>query len=227
MRPAMEDPAQQYLELIAERDTCGWCKHPREPIFRCGLCRHCYGIKSELKRRHRDLEGRRARGPVHPTFGLKNLEWPYAAAIDMAEAAQWEGREYGSLVRGEDPLDLEHEFGFICRKLLRKDLYRNSAGLFTHFSPPQRRLLLYLLSWMSRGYLRRKRRRQAWYNIQKGRTLEQALKERLPGTYRVEDDPAVTRRRSPGKPRRRQPPLPARASSAARKQARVARPRFS
>jgi hypothetical protein len=109
---------------------------------------------------------------------------------DTAEAAQWDGRKYGSPNKGDvTPLDLEREFEFIGEKFLKKDLYRHSVALFQHFfTPSQRRLLMYILSKMSREYLRRS---LAWLDVQAGRTVEEALKERAFGTYRVEEDPSV------------------------------------
>ena len=196
MIPAIDDRAQEYLEYIAENEMCNWCKYPHKPIYRGGLCRHCYNIKAELKRLHRKMEDGKERGAVHPTFGLGNLQFDYTAAIDMAEAAQTEGRTYGSLSKGDAPLDLEQEFGFISVKFLKKDLYRHSVDLFTYFAPSQRRLLMYVLSRISREYLRRNRRKRAWYDIQVGRTMKQALEERFFGTYRVEEDPSIVGRSS-------------------------------
>ena len=74
--------------------------------------------------------------------------------------------------------------------------YRHSVDLFTCFSPVQRRLLKFILSRMSREYLRRNRRRRAWFKVQMGRTVKQALKERFFGTYRVEEDPTIVGRSS-------------------------------
>jgi hypothetical protein len=195
MIATLDDSAQRYLGSITEKEMCTWCRYPYKPTYSGGLCRHCYDIKAELRRLHREVEERKAHGAVHPTFGLGSLQFDYIAAIDMAEAAQGEGRVYGSLSKGDAPLDLEHEFGFISQKFLKKDLYRNSVDLFTYFTPPQRRLLMYVLSRMSREYLRRNRRKRAWYDIQKGRTTKQALEERFFGTYRVEKDPTVIGRR--------------------------------
>jgi hypothetical protein len=192
--PPSEEPAQEWLESIADRHACGWCKNPDKPVCCGGLCRHCYDIKIELRRLHREVEERKARGAVHPRFGLGELGFHYIAAIDMAESAQCKGREYGPLSKGEAPLDFEHEFSSISEKFLKKDLYRHSVAQATAFSPSQRRLLVYLLSMMSREYLRRKRRSMAWFRIQvTGRTIEQALRERFPGTYRVEEDSTAVR----------------------------------
>ena len=200
--PPTNDLAQEWLEHIAERDACIWCKNPDKPVYCGGLCRHCYNIRAELKRLRREVQDRRARGPVSPRFDLAALEFDYIAAIDMAESAQCEGREYGPLSKGETPLDLEHEFSFISEKFLKKDLYRHSVALATAFSPSQRRLLVYLLSRMSREYLGRKRRSMVWYRIlMTGRTIEQALRERFSGTYRVEEDPTIARRGSRAKSR--------------------------
>ena len=196
MIPSVDGCAQKHLEFVADEEPCNWCRYPYKPIYSGGLCRHCYEIKAELKQLHREVEDRKAHGAGHPMFGLGNLEFEYIAAIDMAEAAQTEGRIYGFLAGDVTPLDLEHEFCFISEKFLKKDLYRHSVDLFTCFSPVQRRLLKFILSRMSREYLRRNRRRRAWFKVQMGRTVKQALKERFFGTYRVEEDPTIVGRSS-------------------------------
>jgi hypothetical protein len=202
MIPPTEEPAREWLQSISDRHACDWCKHPDKPIYHCGLCRHCYDIKTELRHLHREVEERKARGAVHPRFGLGDLEFHYIVAIDMAESAQCEGREYGPLSKGDHPLEVEHELSFISEKFLRKDLYRHSVALAEAFSPSQRRLLIYLLSRMTREFLRRRRRSGARLRkTMTGRTVEQALGERFPGTYRVEADPTVVRGGPRGKAR--------------------------
>jgi hypothetical protein len=193
MVETLDDSAQKHLELVAARETCDWCKYPDKQIYRGGLCRRCDGIKAELKHLHKEVQERMARGDVHPKFGLGALEFDYVTATYMAEAAQSEGRMYGSLCNREvTPLDLEHEFSFISKRFLKKDVYRNSVDLYTYFTLPQRRLLKYIVSRLARDELRRNRRNLARFEAQ-GRTIEQALNERFPGTYRVEEDATIDR----------------------------------
>ena len=189
MIETLDDSAQKHLERVAANELCNWCRYPYKPIYRGGLCRHCYGIKAELKRLHKEVVDRRARGDVHPKFGLGILEFDYVTAINMAEAAQSEGRMYGSLYnRQVTPLDLEHEFSFISERFLKKDLYRNSVDLFSDFTLAQRRLLKYIVSRLAREEFRRNRRNLA---KPQGQTIQQALNERFHGTYRVEEDATI------------------------------------
>jgi len=121
------------------------------------------------------------------------LRFDYKAAIEMAEAAQCEGRKYGSICKHDlTSLDLESEFSFISRKFLKEDLYYGDAYLFDCFSGSQKGNILYIISRMSRTYQRRKRRRIA-VNIVTPKSMKRVLKDRAMGTYRVEKDPAVIR----------------------------------
>jgi hypothetical protein len=161
------------------------------------MCRQCYRIKVELRALHLRLEHAKKFGT--PTRGDGLIPIPlkveYMTAVAMAEDAQREGRRYGSLYRNDiTSLDLEHELSFICTRFLKKDLYSNDACFFDCFTIGQKRLLLYFLAKMSREYLRRKRRIRARNKVA-AKEVNQVLRKRSPGTYRVEKDPAVMRRR--------------------------------
>jgi hypothetical protein len=195
--PVRCDFAQEHLDSIGHREACEWCKHPFKDVYRAGLCRHCYKIKSELRALHNKVEhAKRSTIPRRGDLISPMLSLDYMTAIDMAEDAQWEGRKYGSLYNDDvTSLDLEHEFCFISKTFLTRDLYNNSAFLFDRFTASQKRYLLYILSRMSREYLRRKRRfRSIWRVV--GKDIKEVLEARSPGTYRVEEEVAILRKGS-------------------------------
>ena len=183
------DCAQDYLDFLAQREACDWCKNPDKPVYKAGLCRHCYGIKGRLRRLQREVDGARARdrgrrkgGPIPVP-----LEIAYKTTIEMAELAQCEGRKYGSLYHADvTALQLEHEFSLLSRALLRKDLYYGDADLFACFTPSQKRQLLYIVSRTTRGDSRRKRRRLACAETL-SKTIDQVLTDRSPDSFRVEE----------------------------------------
>ena len=56
-------------------------------------------------------------------------------------------------------LELEPEFSFISKRFVKKDLYHGDANLFDWtFNANQKKVIFYLLSLMSREYLRRRRK---------------------------------------------------------------------
>ncbi|MGD0125283.1 MAG: hypothetical protein ABSF46_07995 [Terriglobia bacterium] len=182
------DFVQEHLDSISRREACGWCKHPFKDIYRSGLCRHCYKIKTELGALHQEVEhvkraGKPYRGKVLISPSLKLA---YMTALRMAEEAQWEGRKYGSLYNDDiTSLDVQRELSFISKRFLKKDLYENCVYLFDCYNLSQKRNLLHILSMMSREYLRRKRRfRCRWEVVDK--EIRHVLKGRFRGTYRVE-----------------------------------------
>lgn len=195
------DCAQDYLDFLAEGKACDWCKHPDMPVYRAGLCRHCYDIKQRLRRLQRVVDGARASdggrrkgGPI-----TAQLEVDYKTTVEMAELAQCEGRKYGSLYHADvTPLQLEHEFSLLSRALLRKDLYYGDADLFACFTPSQKRQLLYIVSRITRGDSRRKRRRLACAETL-SKTIDQVLADRSPDSFRVEEGyPPLKRARVEG-----------------------------
>jgi hypothetical protein len=110
----------------------------------------------------------------------------------MAELAQGEGCKYSDVHRAAvTDLDLEWEFGFISKRLLKVDLYSHAAYLFEPFHASQKRQLLDILSRMTREYERRKRRSIAW-GLVEALPIEEVLDNRARGTYRVEEDTGVS-----------------------------------
>jgi len=160
-----QDYPEQFLQSLSNRSTCDWCKHPVKPIYRAGLCRHCYDIRGKINRFRRKVEEYKKRGGGHPLLGPvpPSLKGEYRAALKMEGSAKVEGRRYGRVYEGDiNGLDLEHEFSCLGRLLVRRDLYQGHANLFDwSFTPSQKRLLFYLLSLMSREHLRRTRWRRA------------------------------------------------------------------
>jgi len=155
MSPKPYDCAQDRLDSIFENSKyCGWCQYPFKKLHRAGLCRHCYSIKTELKQRYRNYLIEKARSKTWHDMFIS--EYELRVAIKMAESAQIEGRSYGELnKRDVSNLDLEHEFGYLSRMVLRRDLYEHGAHLFECFSQSQKRYLLYIIARMLRDFNRR------------------------------------------------------------------------
>lgn len=188
--------AKDWLQTVAEDEKCAWCKYPYSAIYRDRLCRHCYKIKTELKRLHCDVQACKAQRSGHRFVVPVMLDLHYKTALEMAELAQAEGRAYGGIHQQEvTPLRLEHEFRFLSQRLLREDLYKHSADLFGLFTPTQRKYLFHILSRMGRKIMRRKCRLMATSSII-ALSTEQVLNERFHGTYRVENDPTINGKRA-------------------------------
>jgi len=182
MPPKDYDCAQNRLDRIFDQELCNWCKDPLKEIYRATLCRHCYDLKAKLKRAYRTYLDSKARSCTDMFLPERD----YKIAVEMVEAAQSEARSYGALhERQVSNLDLEHEFGYLSRKLLKKDLYYRHANLFQCFSASQKQLLVYIISRMIREHDRRHRKDGAANCTD---TLEETLRNRAEGTYRVEDD---------------------------------------
>ena len=122
-----------------------------------------------------------------PSQKMFSQDFDLRVAINMAEDAQAEGRIYGNLhKRPVSNVDLEHAFGSLSKSLVPpNDLFYKDANLFDCFSESQNRYLMYLVSRMLREHHRRNRRRRFLYN---SGSLEQTMKDRAWGTYRVEED---------------------------------------
>jgi hypothetical protein len=184
MPPKNYDCARDRLEGIFNRELCSWCKYPYKKIHRAGLCRHCYSLKTELRQTYRTYLARKAKSRTHDDMFMP--EYNLRVAINMAEAAQIEGRVYGELDKVPvSNLELEHAFGLLSRKFLHKNLYHHDAFLFECFSASQKQYLMYIISRMIREHSRRHRRTRVVYDTG---TLRETLKNRARGTYRVEDD---------------------------------------
>ena len=181
--------AQETLDRMGKSRECSWCKHPRKSVYRAGMCTHCYRIKRNLVRLHREVQRLRKTAAPHPRFGVIpfQLDHEYRIALEMAEAARCEGRKYGSIHRDDiTNLKLEHEFSFISKRFLKRDLYRNDAWLFECFSASQKRHLFYITSLMTREFLRNNRRAIAAGQVS-GLSIDQVISGRSHGSFRVEE----------------------------------------
>jgi hypothetical protein len=142
------------------------------------------------------VERRRAAGGGHPALGPISpwLEQDYKTALQMAEAAQTEGREQAGVHTATvTSLDLENEFSFVSKRFLKADLYSHAAYLFDCFDARQKRHLYYNILWrMTREYTRRKRRSIASGLVEQW-SVQELLDNRTRGTYRVEQDTQVSR----------------------------------
>ena len=203
------DRADERLkDIFVGASVCAWCKEPYRAIHCAGLCRSCYSIKLELRSKYASYLARKA--VSRHRDDLWSAEHDLIVAIKMAESAQTDGRTYGNLHEGDGrTISLELEFGFISRRSLHKDLFNHRAYLFECFTPSQRRYLMYLVSRMSLEYRRRNRRSDSVYNTD---SLEDVMKGRAWGTYRVEDDVRALKRRNNRGPQassrsRAQPPV--------------------
>jgi hypothetical protein len=90
----------------------------------------------------------------------------HGVLVEVKGSALVEGQIYGAIhIEDVDGLRLEREFSFLSGKLVGKDLYNGTANVFSHaLTLPQRRLLLYELSKMSRRWLKKSRRSLAYCN---------------------------------------------------------------
>ena len=154
------DYPRTFLEQMHREPSCEWCKHPEQPLYRAGFCRHCYRINrevSKLESQIRECKRRKQSISHYLLFRLKT-------ARKMVYLAKAEGSTYGNIhkknVLGSN---LELQFSQLSKALIKKDLYDgNAANLFDwSFSPDQKRLIYYLLSKLMRERSRRARRGRA------------------------------------------------------------------
>lgn len=156
-----EDDTEQLLRRLTERTTCDWCKHPVKLIHRKGLCRHCYSIRANTIRLGKKIEEYKKKAEVVPS----ELDFRYRLTQAMETDAKTEG-EYGPVdAHNINGLNLEHRFSYVSRMFVHQDLYHGYASIFDDFTPRQKRLLAFLLSLMTRAYLRRTRRHRALVSI--------------------------------------------------------------
>ncbi len=183
-----EKCAEDSLNGIKTRRRCVWCRHPSKVVYCRGMCRHCYDIRQELRRLHKQVKRAKARFPEWPLANrLARLELDYMTAIEMAESAQILGRAYEGYLDNTTALDLENEFRWLSRRFLRRDLFNHDSFLFECFSPVHRRYLMYIVSRINQEYLRLNRRKMATGSVI-GKTMNEVLADRSWGTYRVESD---------------------------------------
>ena len=160
-----EKQAAEWLEWVVERAQkgCAWCKHPTKPVYRKGLCRHCYEIDREIAKLQKKVDAVKAKHggfPLAPRF--ISLEMDYKTALQMKKSAQVEGAQYLRYYSSEvTPLELEMEFRRLSKRFLHTDLFNHDAYLFEKFSPVHRRYVMYVISRLTREHHRRYRRRMA------------------------------------------------------------------
>jgi hypothetical protein len=98
-------------------------------------------------------------------FKRQHLDFDYRVALEMEKNAKLEGRAYGNIpARPISGLELEHELSLLSKKFVKKDLFYGTANLFDwSFTTNQKKIIFYVLSLMSRAWLRRTRRMRASY----------------------------------------------------------------
>jgi hypothetical protein len=156
MQHLPEDECARFIEDLRNRETCQWCRHPRESILpRLRLCNHCNYMRLKLRKLERRNEAfEREHGGL-----LRDMLLDVRVQRHMIENAQAEGEIYRYFFDDDLlPLGLENEF----RKLsahFGKDVFNGMANSLNHsFSLNQRRFLFYLLSLMNREAMRKSRR---------------------------------------------------------------------
>jgi len=138
-------------------DVCLWCRSPFHSVYRLGLCRHCYWIRSEQRRLQSKIE--EANVSNWKSVPLK-LRLSYQVAVVME---RWEKAD--ALLFGEnEPVHtgttLETLLNYIGVHLAHMSSQRSS--IFSRLlSPDQRTALIYLLSEPIRKHKRRHRRQLA------------------------------------------------------------------
>jgi len=108
--------AREWLEAIKQQVTCAWCQHPSVPVFRGGLCHHCYRIR---------LKVRRARTCVERYGELYELEFDVRVA-EKAEQLAKDEAAWGNL-EARSPLHVEHTLSWLSERFVKKDLYYGLA----------------------------------------------------------------------------------------------------
>lgn len=155
----ISDYPSTFLERIHSDASCEWCKNPEQPLYRAGLCRHCYQISREVSK----LESRVQECKEHKQSISFDLDFYLKTAKKMVHLAKMEGSAYGDIhKKNVTGADLELQFSLLSKALIKKDLYYGDANLFDwSFSPAQKRLIFYLLSKLMRQRSRRARRGRA------------------------------------------------------------------
>lgn len=147
----------RFLEQIHKGPVCEWCKHPEQPVYRAGLCRHCYRIRREAS----TLESQIQEAKREKQFVSSDAFFRLKIARKMADLAKAEGSIYGNIHKKKIlGLDIESQLSQLSQTLVKEDLYDgNAANVFDwSFCPDQKRLIYYLLSKLIRQRERKARR---------------------------------------------------------------------
>ena len=180
-----DETARSFAELKPGR--CEWCSSPFRPIYRAGLCSHCYRIRME-KRRLAEDAGRvlkRKGGATWNSLDL-SLRCDCWIAEEMEETARAEGDSLEfSRLAGESGMKLAEIFGYISRQLVGEDLYHDRTNTFESlFSPAQRAALIHLLSeavdqHRARTHRKHVRASLGWHLVEKSRQMPEWIKKNL------------------------------------------------
>ena len=190
MAGRQQDRMQSIIEGAVCRDNlCQWCHYPFERPHWRNLCRHCFDIRRELVRLHkqyaeliRKVGGRILLAPPHI-----DLKMRYATVLMMAEHCQSSGHLYRNLPSREiSGLDLAFQLDHLSRRLISKDLYSHLTHWLDAIPASERRYFYFLLSLLSEEYDRRHRREIA-FGLVYNKTVEEVLAERAHHSFRVED----------------------------------------
>ena len=102
-----------------------------------------------------------------------SMQWQLDVQRAMVESAQMEGRRYGRFYDEDmNDLKLEHEWRALSERCVGKDLFYGIVNELNYsFSLNQRRYVFYLLSLISREWMRKNRRGIA-YGIVQQATLD-------------------------------------------------------
>lgn len=156
-----DSSCKSFLESIYSDPKCNWCGLPSTifPLYRVGLCSHCYNIRSELRKIRKkcwSFEDARKRVPFELIF-----DWE--TAVKKAEFASQDGDLLADIhTRKVSGLDLEHALSGISERFVKKDLfYHDAEWLDWCFSASQTRLVYHFLRKLLVTDLRRKRQFEA------------------------------------------------------------------
>ncbi len=153
------DPfVDDFLKGVKNPEACAWCCSDA-PIYRSGLCRHCYEVRRKLAAAEKYAASLKT--------GHRHRDWLFQRDVrlytKMEELCKADGNRLRSILKdGDSALTVEHFLSQISKRVLRKDLFHGYAKVFDYaFTPPQRKMLAYLLWKILSKYNRKTRQRQA------------------------------------------------------------------
>jgi hypothetical protein len=130
--------AKQFIEDARRAVRCDWCGRDARRNRR-GLCRHCNEIRKTIEK----LEKLAARKNRKPDFML-DYELKVAKA-EKKDCVAW-GQILRTLLGGVDPLDLEHWFCMVAKRIARdRNMHYGTATMLGWtFTGEQRQVLAYM-----------------------------------------------------------------------------------
>lgn len=161
------DDAAHFFATL-QTDRCDWCLSPYLEIYHSGLCRHCYGIRSEKSRLAREVRERMERGLTWRRLASP-LRRDCHVVGKMEDMVKAEGQSIAEHRRPEhSSMAIEDLLRYIsCQLLPRKEreLYYGCATTISGlFSPAQRAALIHLLSEAVDLHKRHNRKKRAKAN---------------------------------------------------------------